>query len=670
VPPGAFFALRNRSATIETDFDGPDARATDVAPWRAVTEERLPMCGIAGILRLDGGRLDEQSTLTAMTESLAHRGPDDRGYHLEGPVGLGHRRLSILDLSGGHQPWLDESLGRALVYNGEIYNYRELRREEESRGAAFRTTCDTEVLFRIADTERSEWLARLNGMFAFALWDRAADALLLVRDRIGIKPLYYTYDDGRLLFASEIKALLAAGVPRELDRAAIAEYVAFRNLCGSRTLFSGVFELPPGHLLRVRVGRSSGRVERYWTPQPATPGTYTDPGAPLDTQFATLFGSAVDYRLIADVPLGTYNSGGVDSSLISAYVRQRTTGTLHTFSVGFEEESHDESRYAQIVADRLGTTHHLVTISGRDYAAALETAIRQADAPLFQAHTIQLFRLSALAREFVTVVLTGEGADELFAGYPRYQIPLLAARLRVLPAIFHRGLLAVFRALGKRRLSKLFELSRSSGRAVIENARFCPENHLASVGLADAGWPARESLWQDVRRKELPELEAILDYDRQSYMIGLLERLDRTTMASGLEARVPFLDHRLVEWSMGLPARAKVEIGRRNKILVKEAAAQIFPHEMIYRRKVGFGVPLDAWFRRDDSLGGYLELISDRTFGERELFDPSRVLKIVDDHRRGAGDYGDLLWGLVNLELWIRTTLDGAQRRRIGAQQR
>ncbi len=614
------------------------------------------MCGIAGILSFERARPVDEIALRAMAATIEHRGPDDHGFYLRPEIGLAHRRLSILDVEGGHQPWLDRERGRALVYNGEIYNFQEIAAEECRRGASFTSTCDTEVLMHLAATPGSEWLHRLNGMFAFAHWD--GEELLLVRDRIGIKPLYLATHDGFFYFASEIKALLAAGVPARINRNVVPEFLAFRHVCGAHTLFEGITELPPGHLLRIRPNQRNTEPVRWWKARPAVKGAYVDPELPVDEQFRELFASSVQSRMIADVPLGTYNSGGVDSSLISAFVRERAQGTLHTFSVGFEEEDHDESRYARIVADTLGTEHHALVVSGREYADGVEEAVDLYDQPLFQDHTIQLMKLSKLAKEFVTVVLTGEGADELFAGYPRYQIPLLAGRLAFIPGPLQRALLTPARLLRLRRLVKLLEISSDPDRSILENARFSPLAGLRTLGLSEWVTPHRRKLLSQCRDMGLTPLEVVLNHDRNSYMPGLLHRLDRTTMVNGVEARVPFLDHRLLEWSMGVAADHKIVIGRENKVTVKKVAAEIFPHEMIYRRKVGFGVPTGHWLRQPRSLGRFLDLLQDRPFKERGLVKAEAVQKLVAEHLAQKADHGHLLWSVINLELWCRRLVD------------
>jgi len=617
------------------------------------------MCGIAGALNLDGSPLTDHALVWRMTRALAHRGPDDEGVHLEGPAGLGHRRLAILDLSpGGHQPMRDSASGRVLVYNGEIYNFRELREAAQPQAGEFFTNCDTEVLLKIAEFDDTRWLHGLNGMFAFGLWDPTRRELLLGRDRLGIKPLYWTVAGGRFLFASEIKALLAVPeVSRRIRPEALPEYLAYRSLAGDETLLAGIRQCRPGHVLRIRPGEALPRAACWWDDLSAGPWRDGLSG-PVEEQFATLFGSAVAYRLISDVPVGTYNSGGVDSSLVTAEVRRRTAGPLHTFSVGFEEASHDESRYARIVADRLGTEHHRLVMNARDYAAALEETIWFCEEPLNHAHTVPLLRLSRYAREHVTVVLTGEGADELFAGYPRYQIPLLARWLRHLPRLLTDPCVWALRRAEQRRLLKLLEAGRTVRRGVVDNARWLGDAQIDALGAGRPRLSDRLDLYARVEASSLDPLEQVLAFDRGTYLPSLLHRLDRTTMASGVEARVPFLDYRLLGWSKTLPRAAKLALGRENKVLLKRIAAASFPREMIYRRKMGFDVPIGTWLRDARNLGRYLDLLLDRTFAERGLFRPREAERLVREHRQGTADHAEILWPMINLELWQRRFLD------------
>jgi asparagine synthase (glutamine-hydrolysing) len=621
------------------------------------------MCGIAGVLNLDGAPFGDSALLARMTRCLEHRGPDDEGLHCMGPVGLGLRRLAVLDLSpAGHQPMLSTGGGRVITYNGEIYNYRELRPELEARGHVFRSQSDTEVLLELADTRDFGWLHRLNGMFAFGLWEEASRTLLLGRDRLGIKPLYWCIAGRQLLFASEVKALLLhPGVAREVREEAVAEFLAFRTVTGAETLLRGIHRLPPGHVLTVSPERPTPRIVRYWVDGPPADGLrWVDRTLPPEKQLSALLDDAVRYRLISDVPVGTYNSGGVDSTLVTAAVRRHTTGELHTFSVGFEDAAFDESRYARLVAQRIGTEHHALRIDQTRYAEALPEAIWFNEEPLSQAHTIPLLELSRLAKQFVTVVLTGEGADELFGGYPRYQIPLLARRLSLLPRALTRAGWRVFRRTGARRLAKLFEICDDPTRALIEAARFTGWDDVAAAGVGDWDDRARRAIHAEIHGRGMGPLDTVLAYDRATYLPTLLHRLDRTTMASGVEARVPFLDYRLLEWSKTLPAARRVLRGRQNKVILKELAARRFPRGMIYRRKMGFDVPVAAWLRDRRGLGRYLDLLTDDTFRGRGLSDAVGVGRLVDEHLRREADHADVLWALINLELWRRRFVDAA----------
>lgn len=614
------------------------------------------MCGIAGLMSLDRCRGATEPLLVAMTRRLAHRGPDDEGFYVRDEIALGHRRLSIIDLAGGHQPMRDPDRGRVLVYNGEIYNFGDLRLDLIAAGERFVTNCDTEVLLKLAEFDSTAWLHRCNGMWAFALWDERERRLLLGRDRLGIKPLYWCLADRCFLFASEIKALLAhPAVPRRVREERIPEYLAYRATCGPGTLLTGIQELPPGHVLRVSPGDAAPSMERYWEDGPA-PTAVEASGESLDraVQLQALLEDAVRYRLISDVPVGTYNSGGVDSTLITAAARRRTGGELHTFSVGFAEATHDESRWARIVADRIGTRHHVLVAGADEYVDALPATIWYNDEPLHHAHTVPLRLLSRLAKEYVTVVLTGEGADELFAGYPRYQIPILARALSRLPRVLSRTGLTVLRRSRARRLVKLLEVAHDVPRSVQENARFATEEQLARLGLAEIPAPDRARLFARVDALPLPLLEKTLAFDRGAYLPSLLQRLDRTTMASGVEARVPFLDFRLLAWSKTLPGALKLVVGVQNKVLLKQMAARSFPRSMIYRRKMGFDVPVAQWLRQSRGLGRCLDLLVDETFRSRGEFDAAAVGRLVDEHRRGEADHSELLWSLVNLELWRR----------------
>lgn len=618
------------------------------------------MCGIVGVLNRDHQSTVDKRLLAAMTGILSHRGPDDEGVFFSGALGMGHRRLAVIDLVSGHQPMIDEERNRALIYNGEIYNYRELRQDLISSGMIFSTNCDTEVLLKMATFSSYDWLEQLNGMFAFALWDAHSKSLLLARDRLGIKPLYYVNLGDEFLFASEIKALLIhPRVQRAINTEKMPEYLAFRSICGNETMLKGIFEVPPGHVMILCQEDFQPKFIKFWG-EGRNKGVsdFADPSSSSEDQFTEILQEAVRYRLISDVPVGTYNSGGVDSSLVTAMMRAMTTGELHTFSVGFEEESHDERRYAKLVADKLGTHHHTLVINESQYVSSLQSSLYYLEEPLNHAHSVQLLHLSRFAKEYVTVVLTGEGSDELFGGYPRYQIPLASHYLTYMPKVISRELHGLFQDLGMRRLCKLLENSYDLKRCIIENSRFTPLNELDALLPDCHAFLQREEIYRSAVDRNATILAQLLYFDQRTYLPSLLKRLDKMSMAAAVECRVPFLDYRLVEWSYLLNDRMKVKLGRENKVIVKKAAEPWLPKEIIYRKKVGFGVPISGWFRNPKGLGQYLDILTDKTFKERDHFDAKSVEKFIKEHRSGDRDHSELLWGLLNLELWWRTFVD------------
>lgn len=621
------------------------------------------MCGITGYVHLRPNRVAERAIVQRMTDVLGHRGPDDQGIYCEGGVALGHRRLSVIDIAGGHQPIADPLTNKVIVYNGEVYNFRELRQRLQLGDGEYHTNTDTEVVLKYARNSSGadfQWVNDFNGMFAFAVWDPSSCTLQLVRDRLGVKPLYYCLVDEQLVFASELKSiLLHPSVCRRLRTELLPEYMLFRSVTDNNTLFENIYSLPPGCGLTIAQGRERPKIVRYWQDVPGQDSGTTRSVEELTEEFLCLFRSSVQYRLIADVPVGTYNSGGVDSTLVTETVRETATGELHSFSVGFDESTHDERRYSDIVAKTVGTTHHALVIGSREYADALMDTIWHNEEPLNHAHTVQLYCLSRLAKQFVTVVLTGEGADEIFAGYPRYQIPLLARHLEKLPNGLVSAACSVARNAGMRRSVKLLEICSDLKAAVVQQSRLNPAELLDRLEVRGSPLKRRSELYAGLDSVQAPLLEKILAYDRATYLPGLLHRLDRTTMAHGLEARVPFLDYRLVEWSRGIPSSMKIKIGRESKWMLKKYMARRFPKKMIYRRKMGFDVPLDEWMRGSGALGGCLDYIVDERALARGLFGRKAVLTLVDEHRSGVANHTDALWTMLNLELWHRTFIDG-----------
>src|SRR2546429_4141036 len=421
------------------------------------------MCGIAGILNRDLQKPIDREILEKMTDMMAFRGPDGRGLFIDGNIGLGHRRLSIIDLATGQQPMTDSGNAKVISYNGEIYNFRSLRDSVlTNRGVKTRTSSDTEVLLHLSDLDNLKWLETLNGMFAFAIWEEKTKKLLLARDRLGIKPLYYLDLGASLIFASEIKPLLAfPGVQRNINESKITEYLAFRSIAGEETFFKGIKQVPPGHVMILEPDAYRPRIVRFWREGiDSGASAFANPNKAPEEQFMDIFSDAVRSRLISDVPVGTFNSGGVDSSLVTAVARSFKTDELHTFSVGFEDSTYDESKYAAIVSNRYGTNHHALVINQDDYSKELYKTIWHLEEPINHPHTVQLLLLSRHARKFVTVVLTGEGADEVFGGYPRYQAVKASEFLKLAPAFASKGLASVLGHIGGRRVAKL---SRSLG---------------------------------------------------------------------------------------------------------------------------------------------------------------------------------------------------------------
>lgn len=619
------------------------------------------MCGIAGILNRDLERPLDRAILEKMTDMMAYRGPDDRGIYIDGNIGFGHRRLSIIDLTTGQQPMMESGRARVITYNGEIYNYRSLTDSVlAERGVKLRTSSDTEVLLHLSDLDDLGWLESLNGMFSLAIWEERTKRLLLARDRLGVKPLYYMDLGSSFIFASEIKPLLAyPGVRRSINESKITEYLAFRSIAGEETFFKGVMQVPPGHVMILEPRAYRPRIERYWR-EGVDHGisAYASPDKVPEEQFMDIFSDAVRSRLISDVPVGTFNSGGVDSSLVTAVARSFKSDELHTFSVGFEESTHDESRYAEIVSKRYNTNHHALVINQADYSKALRETVWHLEEPINHPHTVQVLLLSRLARKFVTVVLTGEGADEVFGGYPRYKAVSVSELVKLAPAFVSGWLAGILGHIKGRKAAKLLQsLGKNESERAIINSMFVPAQEVRKVSAQGVDIQTRKKLFDNRLVTAGDSIDRLLYYDQRTYLPSLLTRLDRTSMAASIEARVPFLDYRLVEWSYKLSSSLKI---RRlvNKWIVKKAAERWLPREIISRRKFGFDVPVGQWLRNKSGLGGHLDLLRDGTFRERGYFEYKAVLALMDEHLRGDSDHTELLWGLLGFEMWCRQFID------------
>ncbi|SCX07226.1 asparagine synthase (glutamine-hydrolyzing) [Mycolicibacterium fluoranthenivorans] len=613
------------------------------------------MCGICGICS-ESGQTPESARLDRMLDAIFHRGPDGEGRFERPGLTFGMRRLAVIDLAGGDQPIFNEDGSVAVVFNGEIYNFRELRTELERHGHHFATRSDTEVLVHGYEQWGDDMLHRLVGMFALALWDENRRRLLVARDRFGKKPLYYARGAGEVVFGSEIKALLAAGVSADIDDAAIADYLALRYVPSPRTLFRSVRQLPPGH--KFVVSDNGFEVHRWWQlryePKPAiTLAEATD-------EVENLIRSAVQRRLVSDVPLGCLLSGGLDSSTVLSFMSDLLDEPVRTFSIGFDESwAGDELAAARSTARTFGTRHHEMRLGPAEFLELLPSAVWHRDEPLAEPSEIPLLALSRMAREHVTVVLSGEGGDELFGGYPKYRADALLDRAG-------RPARAVF---GERRLHELAGWHRLPRRARLA---------IGALATAEPGerWPAwfgadrSAKLSADGARPldsalsaigiDLAPLDRMLALDVQTYLAdNLLVRGDKMTMAASLEGRMPLLDHHLAEYAARLPAEFKAS-PRSTKIVIREVARRRLPASLLSRKKIGFAVPISPWFR--GSLGDALERL---TVGPQArpdpLVDPGRVRRALALHRAGRYDFGKELWSVLTLDIWARLFLDGAE---------
>lgn len=609
------------------------------------------MCGIVGLFYRNASC--DAARLTAMRDIVVHRGPDDGDNYIEGPLGLGHRRLSIIDLGGGHQPMHTPDGRYVISYNGEIYNYKELRSELEQRGVQFQTHSDTEVILQLHAHHGDEAVGRLNGIFAYALWDRQRRRLLLARDRAGIKPLYFCATEQGIGFASEIKSLfksdlIAAGV----NHKRVAEYLLFRQVAGVENLFAGVRSLPPGHTLEVIEGRAS-EPKSYWSvrdlPAPFT-GSYSEAVDELDRAL----NRAVARQLMSDVPLGTFCSGGIDSSLTTAIAARHASRAINTFSVGFHEADFDESAYARLAAQSCGSVHHELRIDETEYAGLLPKLVWHHDLPLNFANSVHIYAVSKLARQHVTVVLTGEGADELFGGYPRYYIPRLLGHLGRVPGVIRTPLLALLRGAPDHRLRKLGQFaSRDRDDILLFNCTGT-DGQLVTRAAKAAALPLefRIECINDARRRGLDEVSTLAQLDFQTYLLSILNRQDKMSMATSIEARVPFLDNEIIDYAHSLPLQFKQTFKHRKRVL-KDVALRYLPEQIVHRRKSGFGVPLKAWFAGN---GPMTRLLDDVIGGDSvvDLISVDTIKQLHAEHRSGAVDHSELLWGVLNLGLWKR----------------
>lgn len=609
------------------------------------------MCGITGIFYNDSQRRVDETVLLSMRDSMVHRGPDDAGLFIDGALGFAHRRLSIVGLSTGHQPMSNSDGSLVIVFNGEIYNYPALKQQMMDKGYSFRTESDTEVIIHLYAEYGKDCVHHLNGMFAFAIWDRDSQQLFMARDRLGVKPFYYAEVDGAILFSSEIKALFEyPGFSPACNQDSVYEYFLFRAVTGERTLFEGVKSILPGH--HMIVSRGGGQVvEQYWDAQHQGPTAALSIDDARD-QLESLLDDAVRIRLMSEVPLGTFCSGGVDSSLVTALAARAIGQPVNTFSVGFHEADFDETRYAQMVSKQYETSHHELKVDSAEFSRLLPELIHLNDEPLNFSNSIHIYAISKLAKEFVTVVLTGEGADELFLGYPRYQIPRLAQSIKRLSLIASPLLKLASSLKNDHRLEKLSYYLNSDMKDVIQrNSATSRIESVTAVLRKDLPQilPYRDQVYEQSRSLD-HVLSTMSLQDQKTYLVSILNRQDKMSMGASVEARVPFLDYRMAEFANSLPASTRIK-GFNTKMLVKQVAEKYLPREVIYRRKSGFGVPLAQWFRNEKGLGGLAEQYI-RAGGYEEFLDPAAMQTMLQQHKSQQADHSEILWTALNFMIW------------------
>jgi asparagine synthase (glutamine-hydrolysing) len=618
------------------------------------------MCGICGILHFDKDKKADEGLLRRMAGVMSHRGPDDEGYLVDGQAGLGHRRLSIIDLTGGHQPIPNEDNSQSIVFNGEIYNYKSLADDLKQRGHIFRTRSDTETILHAWEEFGTDCVHHLRGMFAFAIWDSNNRRLFLVRDRVGIKPVYYTIHQGCLYFASEIKALLQErSIPREINLEALDLFLTFRYVPGPQTLFKGIYKLPAGAFLLA--GNGNHRVETWWDIEYGQPSGDAGLESWVD-RFEQAARSSVEMRLMSEVPLGAFLSGGIDSSLTVAFMSSMINEPVNTFSVGYENKPEiNEFSFARQVARRYETNHRELEISAGKFSELIPRLVWHLDEPVADAACLPLLLLSDLTRRHVTVILSGEGADEMLAGYYLYQKMMFIERLRALPGL--GGLLSGLSPLAPE--GKLRRYMRQAGQPLNQRYRG------VSVGFTDE---QRRRLYPESRMnsdqmQQLTRsffdrvagqhpLNQMLYFDTRVYLVDdLLVKADKMTMASSLELRVPFLDHRLMEMAARLPVEAKLK-GDETKRIFRRMARPLLPPDILNRSKRGFPVPTRQWF-----AGDLNQFARDRLLGSdcslRGLFDMEVIQRLLDRHVSGKEQCEDRIWPLLVLESWKRVFIDG-----------
>ena len=629
------------------------------------------MCGVCGIYSFAGDPDIKRDLLIAMTDTLTHRGPDDSGYFVDARIGLGHRRLSIIDLAGGQQPIFNADRTKVIVFNGEIYNYRPLRQELASKGYLFQTHSDTEVILHLYEEEGEACVEKLRGMFAFAIWDQTQRSLFLARDRLGVKPLYYAIHEGRCLFGSEIKAIIAdRTVPRELDLLALDLYFSLLYIPSPRTIYAHVSKLPPAHTLTVTP--SGTRLRKYWEVHFDSSEFKQKSEQALAQELRALLREAVEIRLMSEVPLGAFLSGGIDSSTVVALMAGLMKEPVSTSSVGFREDQFNELPYARMVAERYRTNHHEYVVDPQ-VTEVIEKLSWFYDEPFADASAVPTYYVSKMAREHVTVALSGDGGDENFGGYRRYFYDHLENAVRGhLPGWLRRSVVGnlariypkadwlpqIFRAktlltnLSLSPVEGYFNTMSTFSRNMKEELYSGDYRASINGGLGGAAF------FEDYfRQAQAPDpLSAIQYVDMKTYLVDdILTKVDRASMANSLEVRNPFLDHKLVEFAAKIPWHLKLH-GRQGKYILKQAARPLVPDDILFRRKMGFRLPVGEWLRGQLSefVQDHLEDLCRRN---KALLDTTYVRRLLRDHRLGVHDRSSHLWALLMFQLWQRKFL-------------
>ncbi|HEX7369049.1 MAG TPA: XrtA/PEP-CTERM system amidotransferase [Rhodanobacteraceae bacterium] len=628
------------------------------------------MCGIAGIVKSQAGDMANEKILVAMRDALQHRGPDEAGLWLGAGVGFAHRRLSIIDLGHGQQPMVDGAAGLALVYNGEIYNFEALKAELERAAFTFTTRCDTEVVLRAWQHWGEACLGKFRGMFAFAIWDMRASRVFLARDHLGVKPLYYGFTRaGDLVFASELKGLLVhPEVARTLDPQALEDYLALGYVPDPKCIYRGIFKLPPGHWLSWRVGESVPTPRQFWdVPFDVDTGITL---AAAVTRLRGMLDESVAGQMVADVPLGAFLSGGVDSSAVVASMCRLAPGAVNTCAIGFDHAAYDETRYARQVADHLHTRHFEERVGSDDHDL-LDTLAGIYDEPFADSSALPTYRVCQLARRHVTVALSGDGGDENFAGYRRYRLHAWESGMRArLPGAVRNPLFGLLGGIYPKadwaprplRAKTTFQaLARDDVAAYYHSVSTTPaalraELYSPAFKRELQGYSALDVFRAHAARAPTEQPLSLAQYlDFKTWLPGdILTKVDRASMAHSLEVRVPVLDHKLVEWASSLPPDLKLKAGE-GKFVFKQALEQDLPREVLYRTKQGFSVPLAAWFR--GPLRGHVEgaLRSGALVG-CGWFEPKVLDRLVQQHGSGRRDHSATLWKLLMLDAFLRRT--------------